>query len=115
MEQRSPAPSLLLTATMALLLRCQHLAGKKPICQQTLTAAPPAELKQHLGSGAHIHRGNMHRPYHVDLRAPLLSSGEADDFFRFPRPSCFHGLLDRKAKTRRSGQINEIDSAEEQK
>lgn len=34
--------------------------------------------------------------YHVDLRDPLLSSGEADDLFGFSLLSCFHGLLDRK-------------------
>lgn len=37
-------------------------------------------------------------PYHVDLLVPPLYSGEADDLFRVPPPSCFHGLLDRKEK-----------------
>lgn len=79
------------------------LTGKKPICQQTLSALPPADLKRPLerdqDSGAQIHRGTWRAEmpsYHVDVRAPLLSSGEADDLFRFSLPSCFHGLLDRK-------------------
>lgn len=81
------------------------LTGKKPICQQTLSANPPADLEHPLerdqDSGAQIHRGTWRAKmpsYHVDVRAPLLSSGEADDLFRFSLPSCFHGLWDRKEK-----------------